>query len=420
MDRVMAVILAGGWGKSAATLHFGRLGAILPFAGRFRIIDFSLTNCIHSQIKHINVVVDRQRGAITAYLKRWRHNNKCLERLHILENQNSVCSGGADALRQSLDRLQALAADTIVVLAGDRVYRMDYRDVISFHKKTNSDLTLAVVQVPTEQADQFNTVTADHENRVLNYAEISGAPGTLRSNLATIGVYVFNKEALVRRLARDAVTDLPRDLEQVIISDMVREDQVFAYRFNGYWHNSDTVEAYYNANMALTGEALPFLYNMRWPILTETSDLSPPRISSSAVVKNSVIGPGCIVEGTVENSVLCPGVSVDYRASVKRSVLMGNNSVGYRSIIEGCVLEEKARVGNFCYIGYDAGPTSKYTKLTVLGRNVTVPAGTGIGRNCRIMPDVGPADFPAKTIAPGTVLQPQYRAAGGEMRTLVG
>lgn len=405
MAAVIAIILAGGKGKRMDILCQSRPKPALPFAATLRVVDFTLSNCIHSQINDIAVLTDYQRSHLESYLKCWHSANGVTERFDILEPQNGSYGGTADAVYQNLAYLQRQAADRVLILAGDHVYRMDYRKMLAFHEQVNADVTVGVAPVPIKQAHRFGIVSADTYGRILDFVEKPSLP---MSNLVSMGIYIFNKEVLSRRLTEDGQQpDSPHDFGYAVIPEMAKRDRVYAYRFDGYWRDIGTAEAYYAANMEFTNPKLSLGLNGTWPILREETNLPLVRIVKQGSVENSLVGRGCVVKGRVENSILSPGVQVEERAVVRDSVLMPNVFVGHHSIVDSCILDEAVTVGESCYIGFGAGIVSGDWDITVLGKGTTVPAGYRIGHNCRILPHSGGTDFATKVIPPGTAVSPQ-------------
>jgi len=223
--------------------------------------------------------------------------------------------------------------------------------------------------------------------RVADFREKSSMA---RSNLASMGVYIFNPDCLARRLREDAgEPGSLHDFGYNILPRMIKTDRVFAYEFKGYWLDIGTVRAYYDANMELLAPRPRFSLNSGWPILGESRALPAERARQESTIVNSIISPGCSIKGRVENSVLSPGVSVAPQAVVKDSIVMANTAIGYHSIVTGCILDEKVNIGNFCYVGFGAGLLPRNEEITVLGNNVTVPDRTAIGRECRVRPGLG-------------------------------
>ncbi len=405
MQKTLAMILAGGRGKRMDILCHDRPKPVLRFAGKFRVIDFTLSNCVHSRINQVAVLADYHRYAMASYLERWSAMNGTSRSLHILEPPAGSYRGTADAVYQNLGYLRRYHAERVLVLAGDHIYKMDYRKMLAFHERTKADVTIGVVQVPIEEAHRFGAVTVDRTDRVVDFVEKSGIP---RKSLASMGMYIFNTEVLTRRLIEDAAQpDSPHDFGYAVIPAMVRTDRVYAFKFDGYWQDIGTVEAYYSANMELTGEKPPFEFGGAWPVLGEAHGPTAPEVSRSGSIINSIVGPGCVIKGRVENSILSPGVLVDEQAVIMNSIVMSGASVGYHSVVDHCVLDEEAKVGRLCYIGFRGGMLPGNPSVTVLGRGATVPSHTAIGSNCRVLPGVTQADFNANMVPSGTVISPR-------------
>jgi glucose-1-phosphate adenylyltransferase len=418
VNDTAAIILAGGKGKRMDVLCHIRPKPALPFAGRFRVIDFSLSNCIHSQISDIAVLTDYQRSSMADYIRQWHRFNANSANCRVLEPRASSYLGTADAVYQNLDYLNKHNADTVLVLAGDHVYKLDYRKMLAFHRETNADVTVGVIPVPIEETHRFGTVTLDADSRITDFLEKSPMS---RSNLASMGIYVFNQKFLAERLIEDAGNPISRhDFGYSLLPEMVKRDRVFAYRFEGYWQDIGTVEAYYEANMELTKEQPCFSLNSATPVMTQEQHLSSPYISKQASIINSLVSPGCVVRGRVENSVLSPQVRVDEQAVVRNSVIMGNTFIGRHSVIDRCVLDEEVKIGDYCYLGFGSRLIPGDWDITVLGKGVTVPPHTAIGRNCKIMPHVESSDFVTNVVTSGAVLSKRSLTSFQTKRVAVG
>ena len=409
MNATLALILAGGRGKRMDMLCDVRPKPALPFAGRFRVIDFSLSNCVHSRIGDIGVITDYQRSYLAEYLVRWHMLNARSLNFRVLEPAGRSYLGTADAVYRNLDYVKLRHADAVLVLAGDHIYKMDYPGMIAFHRQTGADVTVGVIPVPIQQAYRFGTVSVDGKSRIVDFVEKSPRPF---SNLASMGIYLFNTDFLATRLAADAQNAASNhDFGYTLLPQMVKLDKVYAYRFDGYWQDIGTVQAYYEANMELTREHPAFSLSSDAPVLTDGIDQPPAKVLKQATVINSLIGPGCVIKGRVENSVLSPGVCVEERAIVRDSLVMENTFIGLHTVVEKSVLDESLEVGNYCYIGFGS-PRAGQSDITVVGKGAVIPDHTAIGRNCKIRPLVKPADFAGAVVPYGaTVAQ---AAAGGD------
>ncbi|HEY41799.1 MAG TPA: hypothetical protein G4O18_08090 [Dehalococcoidia bacterium] len=404
--RVLAVITDNINGAKRDSLCNGRPVAELPFAGRYRVIDFSLSNCFHSGINNIAVILDRRHSELGAYLNRWCETNDPPGNFRIIEPPADSYTSAADSVYRNLGFVEGPGIDEVLLLPADRVYKMDYRQMLHFHEYVEADLTIATVSVPSSQVFRFGNVITDATGRVLDYVDRPGIP---RSNLVSIGVYLFNSDVLVERLVDDASNmDIPCDFGRTIIPKMLaRRDRIFSYASGDYWQDISTVGAYHSAHMEFTRHLPSFELDGRWPVLSERIALPPPKKSEQGSIMNSIISPGCVIRGQVENSVLSPGVWVDSQAVVRNSVVMKDAIIGSRSIIDHCVLDEEVSVGLFCYIGFGSSRIPSQDEVTVIGRGATVPPHTAIGRNCRILPHVEPSDFVSSAIRAGETVEPQ-------------
>jgi glucose-1-phosphate adenylyltransferase len=388
MGKMIAAILAGGKGTRMDILCQVRPKPALPFAGKYRFIDFNLSNCIHSQINDIAILVDYQRSQLTNYVQRWQNENSAKSTFDILEPQNtgSYC-GTANALYQNLDYLLKQSANRVLIMPSDHAYKMDYRKMLAFHEKSKADVTVGVVPVPIEDAHRFGTVILREDGQVIEYIEKPDVP---KSNLVSMGIYIFNKDILIKRLIEDSTEpDSIHDLAYSITPGMVMRDKVFAYKYGDFWRDIGTIEAYYSTSMDLTSAKPPFSLNGGWPILT-CENTEPIKKFPHGSVENSVISPGCVIKGRVENSILSPCVLVDEHAVVKNSILMSNVTIGLHSLIDSCIADEEVNIGEFCYVGF--GSDRKQTaECTLLGKGVTISSHTAIARGCRVMPYSNPA-----------------------------
>jgi glucose-1-phosphate adenylyltransferase len=401
MEGVLGLVLAGGRGRRMGVLCDERAKPLLPFAGKFSVIDFSLSNCINSQISDVAALTDYKHQQVADYLKKWSVNN-ALPDLTILSPRNNSYRGTADAVYQNLDFVNQTKADKVLILAGDHVYKMDYRKMLAFHNETEADVTVAVMHVPLHETHRFGTISVDYTGRIHGFAEKSHKP---LSSIASMGIYIFNVDVLTRRLEADAAKiDSPHDFGYAILPGMVNSDRVFAYEYDGYWQDIGTEKAYYETNMELLSAEPPIILNDEsWPIFSSLQPGNEPEIQGG-VVSNSLVGDGCMIKGRVENSVLSPGVYVGEQAVVKNSIILANTTIGYHSFVDRSILDENINIGNLCYIGFQGTPSSGSGDITVLGKDVQVPSYTGIGCNCRIQPRVLAQDFATRLVRSGTVV----------------
>lgn len=388
MTKMLALILAGGLGQRMGILCYPRPKPVLPFAGGFRVIDFSLSNCIHSGISNIAVLVDHQRKHMSNYIREWGQINAYSGNLHILEPKAGSYKGTADAIYQNIDSLEKHSPETVLVLAGDHVYRMDYREMLAFHERAGADLTIGVVSVPMKQVHRFGIVTVNSQDRIIDFIE---KPQIAASNLASMGIYIFNRQVLIESLTEDSKEhSSSHDFGRIIIPRMVNRHKVFAYKFKGYWQDIGTIEAYYGANMELIRKLPSLSLNGNWPVLTNAYNVLPPKIIHHDNARNSLIGDGCVIDGEVENSILFPAVTVRKQATIRNSIVMSNTVVGRYSTVDHSILDENVYIGEFSYIGFGDISIEKEKGITVLGKGVTIPDYSAVCRNCRMSAN-GPA-----------------------------
>jgi glucose-1-phosphate adenylyltransferase len=380
--KLQALILAGGLGKRMGILCHARPKPILPFACHFRIIDFTLSNCIHSSIKDIALLVDHQRAQMADYVSEWDGINSSGNRITILEPKSGSYEGTADAIYQNIDTIQNNSSENTLVLAGDHVYRMDYRDMLAFHNQVGADVTIGVVSVPLKQAHRFGIMTVDEQQRIVDFVE---KPQEATSNLASMGIYIFNTQFLIEHLEEDHRNiSSNHDFGHTIIPEMVKQHKVFAYKFQEYWQDIGTVEAFYGTNMELIRKLPSLSLNGNWPIMTNTRNLVLPKPINNANVSNSLIGEGCSIDGSVENSILFPRVIVKKHATVRNSIIMSNTVIGSYTTVDHSILDEDVELGEFCYIGYGERPMEKGNGVTVLGRGVRISDYSAVHYNYKI------------------------------------
>jgi glucose-1-phosphate adenylyltransferase len=404
MGKTVAMIMAGGRGKRMDVLCHVRPKPALPFAGTVNVIDFALSNCIYSGIADLAILTDYQRTYMARYLRAWSLSNG-VGTLRVLEPVTGSYEGTADAVFQNLQHLDELNAQNVLILAGDHVYKMDYREMIALHGQTGADVTVGVIRIPNEEAHRFGTVSLSDDGEVLEFVEKARNP---RSNIASMGIYVFNRDILAQRLAEDAVRpNSPHDFGYAILPDMVGRDKVKAYEFTGYWQDIGTPEAYYAANMELLSRQPLFSLDGTKPVLTSHLNVPPARIADQAVVVNSLVSPGCVIKGYVKDSILSPGVCVDERAEVWNSVVLSNAFIGYHSVADTCIIDEEVNIGKECYVGFGKTLLPGESDITVVGKGGNVRPHAVIRRNSRVLYHVGASTLRSNPVAPSPVLS-QY------------
>jgi glucose-1-phosphate adenylyltransferase len=424
MSKVLAVILAGGSGERLSLLAAQRATPAVPFAGKYRIIDFALSNCVNSGLYDVAVLTQYRPHSLHVHIgigKPWDLDRQ-QGGVHLLQpfvgrTEAAWDRGTADAVYQQLDFIMESRADYVLILGGDHIYRMDYRPLIAFHQQHGADVTLGGVVVPLADAPRFGIFETDVEGRVRSFEEKPARP---RGTLGSMGIYVFGRETLARVLMDDAqrgpTSDPPsrHDFGRDIIPGMVaRGDRVFAYPFTGYWQDVGTVNAYWAAHMALLDDPPAFaLYDPAWVIHTRSEERPPGYLQRGAQITRSLISHGCVVKGLVDRSVLAPGVVVEAGAVVRDSILLGDTVVGAGSSVDRAILDKKVVVGAESRIGYGddetpnrLDPGGLTTGITLIGKRTRLPAGMTVGRNCTIAPDLRPEDLPTTTVASGEAVE---------------
>ena len=406
MRNVAAVILAGGQGERLSVLSAQRAKPAVPFAGKYRIIDFTLSNCVNSGIYRAAVLTQYRPHSLNDHigigrpwdLDRMRGGVRMLQP-YLGRKGSDWYKGTADAVYQNLSAMADWRADTLLILSGDHVYKMDYNTMLAFHEERKAEATVAVMQVPMEEAHRFGTLVTAQDGRVIGFEEKPPQP---RSNLISMGVYVFDRDVLVRRLEEDArAQGSKRDFGRDIVPRMVQMDRVYAFAFKGYWRDVGTIQSYWDSNMGLLNEPPDFdMYDTDW-VIHKRSEVRPPaRVTERGRIVRSLISHGGIINGTVEHSVLSPGVFVAEGAVVRDSILFTDCIVGPGSIVDRAILDKYVVVGADVRLGDGKDtrpnrtqPRNLQSGITVVGKSARIPTGLRVGRNCLIAADVIERDF---------------------------
>jgi glucose-1-phosphate adenylyltransferase len=417
MRDTLAMILAGGVGSRLNVLVRHRAKPAVPFGGIYRIIDFALSNVMNSGLSQVAVLTQYKplslmrhicNGAAWDFVGRSRGVEILPPRTG--EKDSDWYRGTADAVRQNMDFIEARPSKQVLILSGDHVYSMNYRDMVRHHRALGARVTVAMMTVPWEQTEQFGIGIIDKNHRIVDWEE---KPKEARSNLASMGIYVFDTDYMLKSLR--ATKDV--DFGHHILPKAMEDGELFSYTFQGYWRDVGTVHAYWDANMDLLRRESglePEIWGIR-PNVEEEGilfDRPPARIVPGAVVREASLAPGCVIKGTVECSVLSPGVIVESGAVVHGSVLMHDTHVGEGASVHRVVGDKGVTVGADAKVGSgDAGvPNQRYPKhlstgITLLGKWANIPAGARVGTNCVISlgtrAEVWPEDL---VISDGTTL----------------
>ncbi len=422
MKRVLAVILAGGEGERLSLLSAVRAKPAVPFAGKYRIIDFTLSNCVNSDIDNVVVLTQYNPRSLNDHLGAGRPWD--LDRTtggirtmqpYIARNRPTEWyRGTADAVMQNLEPLLQSRAEIILVLAGDHIYKMDYQPFVQAHRRRRADVTIAVKRVPLGDAHRFGVLALGDNDEVTDWQEKPRQP---KSDLASLGIYVFSRKSLLKWLHEDRI-----DFGRHVIPAMLEADaRVFGYQFDGYWQDVGTVEGYWQANMELLDDHPSLdLYDREWVVHTRSEERAPARIGPTANVHRSLVSHGCQIAGTVERSVLSPGVRIDPGAVVRDSVIMFDSVVRAGAVVDHAIIDKEVSIGPNAVVGMGANdkpnelePERLYAGITLIGKRAQIPANVRIGRNVRIDEDVRVADFRSVRSVP-TGATVQHRGAGAE------
>jgi glucose-1-phosphate adenylyltransferase len=415
--QIVAMVLAGGRVDELSVLTAQRPKSAVPFWGMYRIIDFVLSNMMHSRIEVVGVLSQYRPYSLQNHLgggEPWDYVGRTRE-LKVLSpfqglSDSDWYKGTADAIYQNLNFLEHYGPEYVLVAAGDHIYSMDYRPMIRAHVAHNAELTIALKRVPRERAHQFGTAVLDGDGRIVSYQEKAPEPV---SDLASLTIYVFNIRTLVERVRENAAESTGFHLYSEVIPRMVRDGaRVFGHVFDGYWAYARTLDAYYAANMDAIGEDAPDLdaWQVRTNLRSGTlGDPSPALLRPGSRCVSSLVGGGAVVEGSVERSVLSPEVTVERGAVVRDSVLMHGCRIGAGAVVDRAILDKGVLVGAGAVVGHGESavngvlPGSLTCGATVIGKGAAVPAGLTIGRNCVIPPGLAAAAWPAAVPSGSTV-----------------
>ncbi|HYN87439.1 MAG TPA: glucose-1-phosphate adenylyltransferase [Ardenticatenaceae bacterium] len=405
--RVVAMIMAGGEGTRLTVLSEKRAKPSVPFAGKYRIIDFTLSNCVNSGIFDVAVLTQYRPHSLNQHigigrawdLDRTRGGVQLLQPYQGRGHQEWY-RGTADAVLQNLGYVDERRADTVLILSGDHIYKMDYRRMLSFHEEKEADLTVAVMNVPLEETDRFGIMTTNRVGRIVEFHE---KPKTRdKGTLASMGIYIFRADLLRERMLAASREHTDLDFGKHVIPGMIQTDKVFAYPFEGYWVDVGTVQAYWETSMALLDPNSSLrLYEREWVVHTVSQERPSAKLGPQARAAQSMISNGCIVRGQVERSVLSPGVYVSPGAVVRESVVMNDTWIGPGAILDRVIADKDVVVGAGAQVGYGDDPDvpnkvlgdKLNTGITVLGKGAHIPAGVRLGRNVLINADVDEEAF---------------------------
>ena len=410
--EVLALILAGGRGSRLDILSENRVKPSVPFAGKYRIIDFTLSNCSNSGIYNIAILTQYLPFSLNDHIgsgKPWDLDRRD-SKVTLLQPHSDWYNGTADACRKNLHYIEQSQSKYTLILSGDHIYKMDYRKMIEAHIASNATLTVAAKVVDISEAHRFGILEADDSNKVVRFVEKPKKP---ISNLASMGIYVFNTDVLLEKLRTMDIPDL--DFGQHIIPSMIEKEAVYAYKFYDYWKDVGTYDSYLQANLELieTVDKIPLdMYDKNWKIYTKSEELPAVKVGSKATIHQALLSNGAIVAGTVERSVLSPGVIIHPHAKVVNSVLLNNVEVLPGAVVENCIIDKNTIVGENALVGFGddltaniENPSLLSSGITVLGKKIKVPKGMKIGRNCRIFTTAKLSEMKNNEVPSGSTLK---------------
>lgn len=412
--EITALLLAGGQGSRLGVLTKKAAKPAVLYGGKYRIIDFSLSNCINSGIDTVGVLTQYQPLKLNSHIgigKPWdmdrMNGGVTILSPYMKEESGEWYKGTANAIFQNIDYVDKLSPRHVIILSGDHIYKMNYSSMLEFHKKNNAEATISVIDVPFDEASRYGIMNTRADGRIFEFEE---KPENPKSTLASMGVYIFTWEVLREYLLRDdLIPESEHDFGRNIIPMMLSDGRsMWAYNFSGYWKDVGTIQAFWESNMDLTKRIPEFnLYDPSWRIYTPNPVKPAHYIGPGGSVKMSVVAEGCMIYGKVRNSVLFPGVYIGRDVSVNNSIVMSNSRIDESSSVEYCIIGENAVIGNNVVIGAGGNIPNEYkpaiynSGITVVGERANVPAFAGIGRNVMIDMNAAPEDFCSLQVASG-------------------
>ena len=413
--EMIAMLLAGGQGSRLGVLTAKVAKPAVAFGGKYRIIDFPLSNCINSGIDTVGVLTQYQPLRLNAHIGigiPWDLDRN-LGGVTVLppyeKSANSEWyTGTANAIYQNLEYMESYNPDYVLILSGDHIYKMDYEVMLDFHKENNADVTIAAMPVPIEEASRFGIVITDDNNQVTEFEEKPAHP---RSNLASMGIYIFSwpvlKEALLKKKDEPGC-----DFGKHVIPYCHENGQrLFAYEYNGYWKDVGTLGSYWEANMELIDIIPDFnLYEEFWKIYTNTGSIPPQYISENSVIDKSIICNGAEIYGEVHNSVIGSNVVIGQGAVVRDSIIMQDVVIGENCVIDKSIIAEHVNVGDNVTLGIGSDIPNKLKPniysfgLVTIGENSVIPANVQIGKNTAISGVTAKEDYVDGVLESGETL----------------
>ncbi|HZM22822.1 MAG TPA: glucose-1-phosphate adenylyltransferase [Anaerolineales bacterium] len=416
--KIRAVILAGGEGYRLGALTEKRTKPAVPFAGKYRIIDFTLSNCVNSGIFDVLILAQYRPQSLIQHIgvgAPWDLNRDFTGGVKILtpykaRHDSDWYAGTADAVQQNFSFVKEGNPDLVLILAGDHIYTMDYEPMISFHMDHHADLTMGTISVPLDEASRFGVITTNAKYKITSFVE---KPANPTSALANMGVYLFNRELLDKVLWEDRQQDdSSHDFGKDILPRLVKSRaRIFAFPYSGYWMDVGTVYSYWQAHMDMLSPSPPLkLYSRSWIIHTRTEERPPARLPATAHVYASMICDGCFIEAgaRVESSVLSPGVIIRSGAVVRESIILTDCEIASGAVVERAIIDKRVHIGENARIG--GGVATAEVKISLVGKNSVVPAGCVVEAGAEIGTDVALSDYDENIVRDGQPIQKRRSA----------
>ncbi len=410
--EMIAMLLAGGQGSRLGVLTQKVAKPAVSFGGKYRIIDFPLSNCINSGVDTVGVLTQYQPLRLNTHIGigiPWDLDRNVGGVTVLPPYEKSKGSdwytGTANAIYQNMEYMEQYNPEYVLILSGDHIYKMDYEVMLEYHKANNADVTIAAMPVPIEEASRFGIVITDDTNRITEFEE---KPANPRSNLASMGIYIFSWKVLKEALVQ--LSEVPScDFGKHVIPYCHEKGQrIFAYEYNGYWKDVGTLSSYWEANMELIDIIPEFnLYEEYWKIYTKSDIIPPQFIAADAVIERSIIGEGSEICGKVSNSVIGAGVTVGKGAVVRDSIIMRGSTIGDNSVIEKAIVAEDVVIGSNVELGVGEVAPNKYdpkvyqSDLVTIGERSVIPDNVKVGKNTAISGETKPEDYPEGLLAGG-------------------
>ena len=413
--EMIAMLLAGGQGSRLGVLTSGMAKPAVSFGGKYRIIDFPLSNCINSGVDTVGVLTQYMPLRLNTHIGigiPW-DLDKNVGGVSVLPPYEKIehtewYTGTANAIFQNMNYMESFNPDYVLILSGDHIYKMDYETMLDFHKENGADVTIAVMPVPMEEAKRFGIMITDENKKITDFEEKPAHP---RSNLASMGIYIFSWPALKEALIANQNQPGLDFGKHVIPYCRDKGEALYAYEFNGYWKDVGTLTSYWEANMELIDIVPDFnLYEEYWKIYTKSVSLPPQYFGENSHVERSIIGEGSEIYGQVYNSVIGCDVIVGEGTVVRDSILMNNTVIGTGSSLQKVITAEDVTIGSNVHLGVgdeapnETDPSIYREGLVVLGEGTSIPDNVNVGKNVMINGAAEPSDFPGGTLQSGRTL----------------